>query len=93
MRLATLGQVLVEGHARLFETRRRSRIEFPPECAQVLLEVSGAPRKDKEAKVATAKNLWVPAVNNHGGFGRWNYVEVKDPWDAMNEIRLKVGAE
>jgi type III restriction enzyme len=37
--------------------------------------------------VAAARNLWVPAVNNHGGFGRWAVVEVTDPWDAMATIR------
>lgn len=39
------------------------------------------------AKVATARTLWVPAVNNHGGFGRWDFIEVSDPWDAANAIR------
>jgi type III restriction enzyme len=34
-----------------------------------------------------ARNLWIPAINNHGGFGRWGYVEISDPWDAINTIR------
>ena len=37
--------------------------------------------------MATAKNLWVPAVNNDGGLGRWAFVEITDPWDAQNLIR------
>jgi type III restriction enzyme len=49
--------------------------------------VSGEKRKDKAAKVETAKTLWVPAVNNHGGFGRWAFIEISDPWDAKNLIR------
>jgi type III restriction enzyme len=40
--------------------------------------------------VATARTLWVPAVNNHGGFGRWWFVEVDDPWDAANLIRAEL---
>ena len=48
----------------------------------LIVEVSGEGRKDKAAKVATAQTLWVPAINNHGGFGRWGFVEVTDPWDA-----------
>jgi hypothetical protein len=28
--------------------------------------------------VSTAPTLWVPAVNNHGGFGGWAFVEVAD---------------
>ncbi len=56
----------------------------------LLLEVSGEARKDKAAKVATARNLWVPAVNNHGGFGRWAFVEITDPWDAETTIRASL---
>jgi type III restriction enzyme len=29
----------------------------------------------------------VPAVNNHGEFGRWAFREIRDPRDAKNEIR------
>jgi len=25
-------------------------------------------------------------VNNHGGFGRWAFMEIRDPWNAKNEI-------
>jgi type III restriction enzyme len=53
----------------------------------LVVEVSGEARKDKTAKVAAARTLWVPAVNNHGGFGRWGFVEVTDPWDAKRVIR------
>lgn len=61
----------------------------------LIIEVSGWKLKDKEAKVSTARNLWVPAVNNHGGFGRWAFLEISDPWDAKNTIRaaLKGGSE
>ena len=45
------------------------------------------PKMDKAAKVATARTQWVPAVNSHGGFGRWAFVEVADPWDAEKTIR------
>jgi type III restriction enzyme len=53
----------------------------------LILEVSGEARKDKAAKVETARNLWVPAVNNHGGFGRWAFLEIVDPWDAKRTIQ------
>jgi type III restriction enzyme len=53
----------------------------------LIIEVTGEKKKEKLAKVATAKNLWVPAVNNHGGLGRWAFVEITDPWDAQNLIR------
>jgi len=54
---------------------------------QLILEVTGEKKKDKAAKVATARTLWVPAVNNHGCFGPWAFLEVADPWDAKNLIR------
>ena len=53
----------------------------------LIVEVTGERKKDKAAKVATARTLWVPAVNNHGGFGRWAFLEIADPWDAQNLIR------
>lgn len=53
----------------------------------LIIEVTGEKRKEKEAKVSTARTLWVPAINNHGGFGRWSFIEIADPWDAQNLIR------
>src|SRR5690606_16490439 len=53
----------------------------------LVVEVSGAQRRDKEAKVDTARSLWLPAVNAHGGFGRWEFVEITDPWNAQAIIR------
>ena len=53
----------------------------------LIVEVTGEQKKDKAAKVATARTLWVPAINNHGGFGRWAFLEVADPWDAQHLIR------
>lgn len=41
----------------------------------------------KAAKVAAARNLWVPAVNNAGTWGRWAFIEITDPWDARKAIR------
>jgi len=42
----------------------------------LILEVSGQKKKEKEAKVQTAKTMWVPAVNNLGTFGRWAFLEI-----------------
>jgi len=57
------------------------------ETLYLILEVTGQKKSDKQAKTATARSLWVPAVNNHGGFGRWAFLEITDPWNAKNEIR------
>lgn len=53
----------------------------------LIVEVSGEARKDKAIKVATTQNLWIPAVNQHSKFGRWNFIEITDPWDAENTLR------
>ncbi len=52
----------------------------------LIIEVTGEKKKDKEIKVATAKTLWIPAVNNHGEFGRWAFIEILDPWNAKKDI-------
>ncbi len=57
------------------------------EPLNAIVEVSGQAKKQKAAKVATAKDLWVPAINNAGSFGRWGFIEITDPWDAESLIR------
>jgi type III restriction enzyme len=59
----------------------------PDDLLTLLIELTGEKKKDKAAKVSTARTLWVPAINSHGGFGRWAFIEVADPWDAQNLIR------
>jgi len=59
----------------------------PTDLLNLIVEVTGEKKKDKAAKVATARTLWIPAMNNHGGFGRWAFIEINDPWNAQNTIR------
>ncbi len=35
-------------------------------------------------------NLWLPAVNQWGGLGEWDYMELHDPYMAMDEIRARI---
>jgi type III restriction enzyme len=56
----------------------------------LIIEVTGERDKEKEAKVATAKSLWIPAINNHGEFSRWAFLEISDPWDAKNTIKSQI---
>src|SRR5450759_2375128 len=58
-----------------------------PDPLSLIIEVTGQFRREKAAKAATATDLWVPAVNNHGRLGRWSFLEVTDPWDAARRIR------
>jgi type III restriction enzyme len=53
----------------------------------VIIEVTGQIRKEKVAKVANAKSVWVEAVNNWGGAGRWGFIEVHEPWEAGHLLR------
>jgi len=65
----------------------RTRGRGPSDAPNTLIvEVSGEAKKQKAAKVAAAQTSWIPAVNNHGGFGRWYFLEVTDPWDAGHLI-------
>jgi type III restriction enzyme len=64
----------------------RVRVPGRDEPVNVIVEVTGEQLKDKAAKVSTARTLWVPAVNNHGAFGIWAFVEITDPWDAKKTI-------
>jgi len=56
----------------------------------LILECTGQKKEDKEEKVATMKELCVPALNDHGALDRWAFFEIRDPWDAQNEIHAEV---
>lgn len=58
----------------------------------LLIEVSGEQKEDKDAKTATVQNLWVPAVNNAKRFGRWDFLEITDPQKTMQAIHDKLGS-
>ena len=53
----------------------------------LILETSGKEREDKQQKVNTIENMWLPAVNNYGEFGEWAFLELRDPWNMQNAIR------
>ena len=57
------------------------------ETLNLIIEVTGQHDAGKEAKADTMRSLWIPAVNTLGTFGRWEYIEILDPWDAQNSIR------
>ena len=53
--------------------------------------------EDAKIKAATMRDLWVPGVNELGGFGRWEIAEFCD-WAVMDEdfaalvMRIKANA-
>lgn len=58
----------------------------------LVLEVSGEKEEEKEAKVATARSSWIPAVNHLGTLGRWAFFEIRDPWNCQKELRQFVSS-
>jgi type III restriction enzyme len=53
----------------------------------LVIEVTGQARADKIERVATARERWVPGVNALGRYGRWEFIEITDPWNAETDIR------
>ena len=47
----------------------------------LIIEISGSQKSPgpTNQKAETARNSWCVAVNNHGGWGRWAYIEMNDP--------------
>jgi type III restriction enzyme len=57
----------------------------------LIVEVSGGRKAvhspgSVKAKADTARYQWCASVNNHGGFGRWGYLEIKDPTTAKEHL-------
>jgi type III restriction enzyme len=63
------------------------RMRDPDDHLHLIVEVSGQDLAQKEAKVETAKTLWVPAVNNEGRFGRWAFLEIVNTAKAKQAIK------
>ncbi|MDA3635410.1 MULTISPECIES: BPTD_3080 family restriction endonuclease [Rhodococcus] len=59
-----------------------------PHTRTLIVEVSGGqkPAGPTLAKAETARNTWIPAVNNHGGLGRWGYVEIRSMSGARHAL-------
>ena len=47
------------------------------EPVNVIVEVKGERKEVDKIKAETARNYWVPGVNNLGEFGRWAFVELR----------------
>lgn len=63
----------------------------------LVVEVSGGQKSahspgSVKVKATTARDSWCTAVNNHGGFGRWGYVEITDPTSIKPDMDAAVAA-
>lgn len=62
--------------------------ESPQQLADILTEMQG--RRILPEVCTVRPNGRLGAVNHHGGFGRWAFIEIADPWDAEALIRAQV---
>lgn len=57
------------------------------EPLNLIIEVTGKKDDKKKLKTKTARELWVPAINNEGSFGEWAFIEIQDIHETQNLIR------
>jgi type III restriction enzyme len=60
----------------------------------LIVEVSGGRKSPSRTaqKAWAAREIWVPAVNNHGGFGVWGFCELHDPTRAKLDLAPAIDA-
>jgi type III restriction enzyme len=75
-----------------FLVRLKQR-DFDDVVRTLIIEVSGSRKSPgpTKAKAETARNSWCVAVNNHGGFGRWGYIEMTDPLEFKPRLSDAIG--
>lgn len=81
-----------------YEHRGVGHSYVPDFCARVrrpdgsilnlVIEVTGKKDDKKAMKVKTARDLWIPAVNNAQQFGEWAMLEVQDIHETETLIRI-----
>jgi type III restriction enzyme len=66
-------------------------LEYPDKSKlNLLIEVTGKKDDKKGLKVKTAREMWVPAVNNSSKYGTWAMLEIQDIHETMNLIRARM---
>lgn len=66
-------------------------LEMPDKSKlNLLIEVTGKKDDKKKLKVKTARELWVPSVNNFGKYGKWAMLEIQDIHETQNLIRAGI---
>ena len=52
----------------------------------LVVEIKGYRGEDAKEKKSTMETYWVPAVNNHGRFGRWAFAEFTDVYEIETDF-------
>jgi type III restriction enzyme len=83
-----------QGRAARYQPDFLARLSDPGDdlTRTLIVEVSGGAKRHHspgtvKEKAETTQTLWLPAVNRHGAYGLWDYIEVKDPHTAGALIR------
>src|SRR5690606_20024116 len=58
----------------------------PADPLMVVVEIKGERDMDDQIKAETMRTLWVPGVNNLGDWGRWAFIELRDPWSMASDF-------
>ena len=56
----------------------------------LVVEIKGYRQEDARDKKNTMEVYWVPGVNNHGHYGRWDFAEFTDLWALQPDFETKV---
>lgn len=63
-------------------------LEMPDKSKfNLLIEVTGKKDDKKKMKVKTTRDMWVPAINNFGKYGKWAILEVQDIHETQKLIQ------
>ena len=61
-------------------------------AVHLVVEIKGLRGDEAAAKAETMRSRWIPGVNNHGRFGRWEFLELRDLRSMAKEFRAFVNA-
>lgn len=59
----------------------------------LVVEIKGFRKGDAQAKADTMRRLWIPAINNDGRWGRWQFLEIMDMQDAKAKLAEYTGGK
>ncbi len=77
-----------EGISRQYITDFIVKLQMPEKSVlNLLIEVTGLKKDKKATKVKTAREMWIPAVNNAERFGKWAIIEIQDIHETQQLIR------
>ena len=58
----------------------------------LIVEIKGYRAEDAKEKKSTMETYWVPGVNRHGSYGRWEFAEFTDVYEIESDFEAKVEA-